>query len=91
MSATLEKENINFFGIYYSIDDFRIQTELNNEKINENTNIFDVIRYPKNFFYKKLILHKVIQKPKPSSKNIIERFNIYKNPFYLLKLMKKDN
>ena len=88
MSATLEKENINFFGIYYSIDDYRIQTELNNEKINENTHYIDTIKYSKNYFYKKLYYNKLIQKP--SSKNIIERFNIFRNPFYLLKLMKKD-
>ena len=88
MSNTLEKENINFFGIYYSLDDPRIQTELNNEKINENTKYIDSIKYPKHYFYKNLYFNKIIKKP--SSKNIIERFNIYRNPSYFLQLMKKD-
>ena len=88
MSATIEKENINIFGIYYNLDDYRIQTELNNEKINENTKYIDSIRFQKNFFYKQLYLSKIIQKP--NSKNIIERFNIFRNPFYLYELIKKD-
>ena len=88
MSSTIEKENVNFFGIYYSLDDYRIQTELNNEKINENTNYKDSIKYQKNYFYKYLYFNKIIQKPQ--SKNIIERFNIFRNPFYFFQLMKKD-
>ena len=88
MSVTLEKENMNFFGIYYSIDDYRIQSELNNEKINENISFSDSLIYSKNYIYKKLYINKIIEKP--SSKNIIERYNIYRNPFYLFKLMKKD-
>ena len=88
ISNTLEKDNANFFGIYYSIDDYRIQTELNNEKINENTHYLDSIRFPRNFFYKFLYNNELIQKP--ASKNLIERFNLYRNPFYLFKLMAKD-
>ena len=88
MSTTIEKENINFFGIYYSLDDYRIQTELNNEKINENTNYIDSIKFTKNYLYKYLYYNKFIQKP--ILKNIIERFNVYRNPFYLVKLIKKD-
>ena len=88
MSSTIEKENINFFGIYYSLDDYRIQTELNNEKINENTYYLDSIKFPRNYLYKFLYYNNYIQKP--TFKNIIERFNIYRNPFYLFKLMKKD-
>ncbi len=88
MSATIEKENINIFGIYYNLDDYRIQTELNNEKINENTHYLDSIRFPRNFFYKFLYNNELIQKP--ASKNLIERFNLYRNPFYLFKLMAKD-
>ena len=88
MSVTVEKENMNFFGIYYSIDDYRIQSELNNEKINENISFKDSILYSKYYLYKQLYINKKIEKP--SSKNIIERYNIFNNPFYLLKLMKKD-
>ena len=87
MSNTFEKENITFFGIYYSMDDPRIQTELNNEKINEHTKYIDSIKYPKYYLYKYLYINKIILKP--SSKNIIERFNIYRNPLYFFKLMKK--
>jgi hypothetical protein len=75
MSSTIEKENINFFGIYYSLDDYRIQTELNNEKINENTKYLDTIKFQKSYFYKQLYENKIIQKP--NSKNLIERFNIF--------------
>ena len=88
MSVILEKENMNFFGIYYSLDDSRIQSELNNEKINENTSYMSSIKYPKNYFYKYLYYNKIIQKP--SSKNLIERFNVFRNPFYFIKLMQKD-
>ena len=87
-SMTLERENMNFFGIYYSLDDSRIQTELNNEKINENTTYMSAIKYPKNYFYKYLYYNKIIKKL--SSKNLIERFNVFRNPFYFIKLMKKD-
>ena len=88
MSTTIEKENMNFFGIYYSFDDYRIQTELNNEKINENTSYLDSLKYPKSYLYNNLYYRKKIQKI--NSKNIIERFNIYRNPFYIVKLIKKD-
>lgn len=88
ISTTLEKENTDFFRIYYSLDDYRIQSELNNEKINEHTSYKDSFKYPRHIFYKNLFLTKVIQKP--TSKNLIERFILYKNPFYIYKLLKKD-
>ena len=88
MSTTLEKENMNFFGIYYSFDDYRIQTELNNERINESTGYLDTLKYPKSYFYNNLFYKKKIQKI--NSKNIIERFNIFRNPFYFVKLINKD-
>ena len=88
ISANLEKENTDFFGIYYSLDDYRIQTELNNEKINEHTYYKDSIKYPRHIFYKNLYLSKIIQKP--TSKNLIERFILFRNPFYIYKLLKKD-
>ena len=35
-SILAEKEDTNYFGILYSPEDYRIQSELNNEKINQN-------------------------------------------------------
>ena len=83
-----EKESNNIFGILYSMDDYRIQSELTNEKINKNTHILDSIKFDKNQFYKELFSRKLINRNK--SRNLIELFNIYKNPFYIFKLIFKD-
>ena len=84
----VEKESGNYFGILYSTDDYRIQSELNNEKINIHTHILDTIKFDKNQFYKELYSKKQINQYK--SKNLIELFNIYKNPFYIFKLIFAD-
>ena len=83
-----EKENTNYFSVLYSTDDYRIQSELNNEKINIHTHILDTIKFDKNQFYKELYSRNLINQYK--SKNLIELFNIYKNPFYIFKLIFAD-
>ena len=84
----LEKESGNYFGILYSTDDYRIQSELNNEKINIHTHVLDTIKFDKNQFYKELYSRKLISQYK--SKHFIELFNIYKKPFYIFKLIFAD-
>ena len=84
----LEKESGNYFGILYSTDDYRIQSELNNEKINIHTHVLDTIKFDKNQFYKELYSRKLISQYK--SKHFIELFNIYKKPFYIFKLIIAD-
>ena len=83
-----EKESSNNFGILYSTDDYRIQSELNNEKINQNTYISDAFTFSKYYFYNNLYSNKKIKQYK--SKNLIERINIYQNPIYIFKLIFKD-
>ena len=83
-----EKESSNNFGILYSTDDYRIQSELNNEKINQNTYLSDAFTFSKNYFYNKLYSNKMIKQYK--SKNLIERINIYQNPIYIIKLIFKN-
>ena len=83
-----EKENMNYFGILYSTDDYRIQSELNNEKINNNTYILDTFKYNKKSFYQELYARKKIDQYK--SKTLIERFNIYQSPLYIVKLIFKN-
>ena len=77
-----EKESSNYFGIFYSTDDYRIQSELTNEKINKRTRIIDAFKYSKNYFYNELYSNKIIKQHKP--KNLIERINIYKDPTYII-------
>ena len=69
----LEKESGNYFGILYSTEDYRIQSELNNEKINIHTHVLDTIKFDKNQFYKELYSRKLISQYK--SKHFIELFN----------------
>ena len=83
-----EKENMNYFGILYSTDDYRIQSELNNEKINNNTNILDTFKYNKKSFYQELYRRKIINQYK--SKTLIERFYIYQSPLYIVRLIFKN-
>ena len=83
-----EKENTNYFGILYSTGDKRIQSEINNEKINLNTHILDPFKHTKSSFYNDLYSNKLIKQYK--SKNLIERFNIYLEPTYIFKLIFKN-
>ena len=83
-----EKESSNYFGILYSTGDYRIQSELNNEKINQNTHILDAFKFSKKNFYNELYKKQIIKQYK--SKNLIERINIFKEPTYILKLILKD-
>ena len=83
-----EKENVNNYGILYSYGDYRIQSELNNEKINQNTFILDAFKFTKKSFYNELYSRHIIKQYK--SNNLIERFIIFKNPIYIFKLIFKD-
>ena len=87
-SILAEKEDINYFGILYSTEDYRIQSELNNEKINQNTFISDAFKFSRQNFYNELYSNKKINRFKP--KNIIERIIILKDPFYIIKLLFKE-
>ena len=80
-SILAEKEDTNYFGILYSPEDYRIQSELNNEKINQNTFISDEFKFSRQNYYNELYSNKKINRVKP--KNIIERIIIFKNPFYI--------
>ena len=83
-----ERENKNVFGILYSSDDYRVQSELNNEKVNQNTSILDAFKYTKFQFYSKLYSNNIIKQYK--SNNLIERFIIYKEPSYIFKFIFKE-
>ena len=82
------KEDTNYFGILYSTEDYRIQSELNNEKINQNTFISDAFKFSRQNFYNELYSNKKIKQFNP--KNIIERIIIFKDPFYIVRLLFKD-
>jgi hypothetical protein len=82
-----ERENKNVFGILYSSDDYRVQSEINNEKVNQNTCILDAFKYTKFQFYSKLYSNNIIKQYK--SNNLIERFIIYKEPTYIFKFIFK--
>ena len=83
-----EKEKMNYFGILYSIDDYRIQSELNNEKINKNTHFLDAYKFTRNNFYNHLHLDKKVKQFKTN--NLIERFKVYGEPTYIIKLILKN-
>ena len=87
-SILAEKEDTNYFGILYSPEDYRIQSGLNNEKINQNTFISDEFKFSRQNFYNELYSNKKINRFKP--KNIIERIIILKDPFYIIKLLFKE-
>ena len=64
-SILAEKEDTNYFGILYSPEDYRIQSELNNEKINQNTFISDEFKFSRQNFYNELYSNKKINRFKP--------------------------
>lgn len=83
-----EKENSKFFAIYYPKDYYRIQTEINCEKLNERVSLLDTFHYTKVGYYKYLYINEIIKRTK--NKFMVEKFDIYNNPLILLDLMNKE-